>query len=680
MGKSSSMSLDINHLGGHEFEDLVERLLIKMGFSTEGRKPSADGGIDIIAVSSKPMLQGRYVIQCKRYTSPVSVPIIRELYGVVNSTDANKGILITTSRFTSDAIEFARDKPIELIDGTKFLSLLQSNELLGTQVQSGTSNVPIAIGLARNYLVGLANRLQTELEEIDTDVQLDVREFGRDRDRKTYEAYLDFTQRAFTKWKNANDTLNDLASRFNLFLHSTHAAPETAKRLSNQLQETVEFLLTIYREITKSRPPSAFGNAHGILKNLMFAYIADVLSFIRQLEDTLVSGEGIRHLTLHLKIDHTRTNEFVAEFKRAWKGDLPVTTFDIPSTVNAKPSTGLRGSFELDEETINEEVGHGSPGVYALGYKKENTFLIQNIGRSDTDVHARLKEYIGKYDRFKYAYADSSEAAFIKECNLYHAFSGPEGKILHNKNHPEKTKNTTWLCPKCGVYESQNAAVAIQHSPLDSQSSAPIEVTKYCRSCGTKNSITDKFCQECGTVFNFFGREGSAQQEKNVIEATRCHSCGTSNPETSRFCQECGAKIAEERILQELRQFDPKAEVKVISENHAIVRVDNELVPALIGKNGATIAKLKEKLGIKLDVESSSGKEVQYEIKEVGNRLDITFGQDLTEKVANVYVDDEYLFSAPVGKKSQIRIDKKSELGKTILRSIVSKRRIRILV
>ena len=142
-------------------------------------------------------------------------------------------------------------------------------------------------------------------------------------------------------------------------------------------------------------------------------------------------------------------------------------------------------------------------------------------------------------------------------------------------------------------------------------------------------------------------------------------------------------KLAEDRILQEIRKFDPDAEAKLISENRAVVRVDNEIVPILIGKKGATITKLEQKLGVRLDVEPlapSSGKEVKYEIKEVGNRFDITFDRDLTGKVANVYVGEEYLFSATVGKKSQIRVSKKSDLGKSLLRGLVSKQRIRVLI
>jgi ATPase len=143
-------------------------------------------------------------------------------------------------------------------------------------------------------------------------------------------------------------------------------------------------------------------------------------------------------------------------------------------------------------------------------------------------------------------------------------------------------------------------------------------------------------------------------------------------------------KLAEERILQEVKRFDPDAEVKLVSENRALVRVDNEIVPILIGKKGATVTKLEEKLGVKIDVEpmapSSSGKEVRYEIKEVGNRIEIVFDEDLTGDVANVYVGDEYLFSATIGKKSQIRVTKKSDLGRSLLRGLVSKRRIRVLI
>jgi ATPase len=143
-------------------------------------------------------------------------------------------------------------------------------------------------------------------------------------------------------------------------------------------------------------------------------------------------------------------------------------------------------------------------------------------------------------------------------------------------------------------------------------------------------------------------------------------------------------KLAAERIMQEVGKFDPNAEVKMISDNRVVVRVDNEIVPIIIGKKGVTVTKLEEKLGVKIDIEpltpNLAGKEVRYEIKEVGNRIDLVFDDDVTGEVANVYVGDQYLFSATVGKKSQIRVSKKSDLGRSLLRALVSKQRIRVLV
>lgn len=128
-------NLDLFRLSGHEFEALIEKLVRKMGFITKERKLTADGGIDILAISSMPMFEGKYVIQCKRCSSPVGASILRDLYGVVHSENANKGILITTSSFTKAAIDFAKDKQLELIDGEKLKTLLSKYGLFKAEIQ-----------------------------------------------------------------------------------------------------------------------------------------------------------------------------------------------------------------------------------------------------------------------------------------------------------------------------------------------------------------------------------------------------------------------------------------------------------------------------------------------------------------------------------------------------------------
>lgn len=118
---------------GLDFERQVHALLKNMGFEAEITKASGDGGIDIIAHSKEHITGGKYIIQCKDWSKPVGEPPVRDLYGVVTAENANKGILITTSTFTSPAINFAAGKPLELIDGTKFNQLLAKYNSGGMQ-------------------------------------------------------------------------------------------------------------------------------------------------------------------------------------------------------------------------------------------------------------------------------------------------------------------------------------------------------------------------------------------------------------------------------------------------------------------------------------------------------------------------------------------------------------------
>ena len=132
----ASLSRDaagIEHLSGIEFEQLVGSLLQRMGFRVEKTKASGDGGIDIVAVLEKPIVGGRYIIQCKRFASNqlVGGPVVREFYGAFTADQkAIKGIVITTSGFTDQAREFADNLPLELIDMSQLRSLLLEHGLI----------------------------------------------------------------------------------------------------------------------------------------------------------------------------------------------------------------------------------------------------------------------------------------------------------------------------------------------------------------------------------------------------------------------------------------------------------------------------------------------------------------------------------------------------------------------
>jgi hypothetical protein len=110
-------------------------------------------------------------------------------------------------------------------------------------------------------------------------------------------------------------------------------------------------------------------------------------------------------------------------------------------------SSGLRGPFALITATIDGVVTKTSPGAYALGWVNENRiFRIQYVGRADDDVNRRLKDWApANYPEFKFEYYRSAEAAYRKECDLYHDFKPPD-----NVNHPACPKGSNLNCLRCG--------------------------------------------------------------------------------------------------------------------------------------------------------------------------------------------------------------------------------------
>ena len=119
-------------------------------------------------------------------------------------------------------------------------------------------------------------------------------------------------------------------------------------------------------------------------------------------------------------------------------------------------SLNMDGAYDLTNNDISSQVTKTSAGNYALGYMKTKedggrTFVVEYVGRSDTDVAGRLKQHVGeKYKKFKYSYATSPKAAFEKECKNYHDFG--ESQSLDNDVHPRRPDGSGWKCPCCEVF------------------------------------------------------------------------------------------------------------------------------------------------------------------------------------------------------------------------------------
>lgn len=119
---------NIAAMNWEDFEHLIRELFEKE-FAINGAEiritqASRDGGVDAVMFDPDPIRGGKYIIQAKRYTNVVGVSAVRDLYGTLMNEGAVKGILVTTAKYGSDSYEFAKDKPITLIDGSNLLSML----------------------------------------------------------------------------------------------------------------------------------------------------------------------------------------------------------------------------------------------------------------------------------------------------------------------------------------------------------------------------------------------------------------------------------------------------------------------------------------------------------------------------------------------------------------------------
>lgn len=113
------------------FEKLVVDLLVKMGYGGTIRDAAkvvggiGDEGIDGVIKEDRLGLDTIYV-QAKKWQGTVGRPKLMEFVGALKGQKANKGVFITTSKFTNDAIDYISkvDSKVVLIDGDQLAELM----------------------------------------------------------------------------------------------------------------------------------------------------------------------------------------------------------------------------------------------------------------------------------------------------------------------------------------------------------------------------------------------------------------------------------------------------------------------------------------------------------------------------------------------------------------------------
>lgn len=162
--------------------------------------------------------------------------------------------------------------------------------------------------------------------------------------------------------------------------------------------------------------------------------------------------------------------------------------------------------------------------------------------------------------------------------------------------------------------------------------------------------------------------------EENIVVPTS--SFADFNPSEDAI-----TTLAESKIRDTIRRFDPRAEIKLTSRDRVQIRVNKDIAPVIIGKGGSTVNELEKMLGIHIDVEVKTptlGQEISFQVSEGGSSINLLVDPAFVGKKVDVYVQDEFLLNSQVGKKARIKVDKHSENGRKLVNAVIGNQEIRL--
>lgn len=103
-----------------DFETLCFDVFKRNGYRTEKFGGTKDGGIDLLIHNS----EEKAIVQCKKYAGNVSVKTVREMLGLVYHYKVDRVIIVTTADFTAEAVVFAKNHPLTLINGNELAGII----------------------------------------------------------------------------------------------------------------------------------------------------------------------------------------------------------------------------------------------------------------------------------------------------------------------------------------------------------------------------------------------------------------------------------------------------------------------------------------------------------------------------------------------------------------------------
>jgi ATPase len=140
--------------------------------------------------------------------------------------------------------------------------------------------------------------------------------------------------------------------------------------------------------------------------------------------------------------------------------------------------------------------------------------------------------------------------------------------------------------------------------------------------------------------------------------------------------------LAKKQIEREFRKYSDNFEVEIISPHKVKIYVPDSDRARIIGTKGSNISKIERELGISIDLETLGAKTKEdkkrlgYHITERGNNIILKI--DTPGKMIDAFIEEEFLFTSTSGKKGEIKINRKSDIGKKLIFALDSNKKIYI--
>ncbi|MFH1133458.1 MAG: PINc/VapC family ATPase [Nanoarchaeota archaeon] len=138
-------------------------------------------------------------------------------------------------------------------------------------------------------------------------------------------------------------------------------------------------------------------------------------------------------------------------------------------------------------------------------------------------------------------------------------------------------------------------------------------------------------------------------------------------------------QLASQAIVTEFKKFADQVEVEMLSEHKVVVSVPESVIAKVIGKQGATINEIENRLGIGIEVQAlKKGGEAIRPIDTKISKKNLVFTLDTkyANRDVHIYLDGEHVLTVKVGKEGEIKIKRTNKLGSLLADAVNMKEQL----